>query len=144
MTLEASDSPPLLDSDGPTATPEGGSTGEGQKGNREARYRTERNSAREELATATARIERMNRREVERLAGEHLSVGADLFVNGNSTESYLTESGEIDADRVREDAQLLLTERPGLRRQSPAFDPTQGHGGNAPDKGKPTFADLLK
>ncbi|GAB7068864.1 hypothetical protein JCM12141A_31530 [Mycolicibacterium hodleri] len=61
--------------DGLSTTPLGDGTGEPQKGNREARYRTERNAAREELAAANARLERMQRSEVERLASEHLFDG---------------------------------------------------------------------
>ena len=118
---------------------------EPQKGNREARYRVERNQAREALEAAEARIEAMNRREITRLASEHLSVGEDLFVNGNDVSAYLTDEGEIDAELVAEDAQLLLSERPGLRRNSPVFDPSQGTGG-APwaKRGPSSWADLLK
>lgn len=74
-----------------TETPEvDATTEEAPKGNREARYRTERNTAREELATANARVERMQRADVERLASEHLSMPSDLFsLSGNELADYL-------------------------------------------------------
>jgi hypothetical protein len=113
------------------------------QGNREARYRVERNEARAALDAANTRIEAMNRREVERIAGETLAMAGDLWISGNDVASYLNDAGEVDIDRVREDARILIQERPGLGKYQPAVDMTQGHVGN-PGKGTPTFADLLK
>lgn len=116
-----------------------------QKGNKEARYRVERNQAREELTTAQARIEAMNRREVERLAGEHLAMPGDLFsLSGNELADYLTEDGEVDPEKVAADVAVIVAERPGLRKPSPYSDPSQGRGGAAPKASTPTFADLFK
>jgi hypothetical protein len=67
----------------------------------------------------------------------------DLWLNGNDASSYLTDGCLVDAERVREDAALLLTERPGLRKLSPAYDHTQGMGSGI-GKPAPTFSDLLK
>lgn len=110
------------------------------------RYRSQRDTAREELATAAAHIERMNRREIERLASEHLAQGSDLLsMSGNELTAYLNEeTGEVDADRIRTDALILLEERPGLGKHAPAFDPTQGTGGNAPGKPSISWSELLK
>ena len=130
--------------DGLTAPPEGGSTGEGQKSNKEARYRVERNEARAERDAMTQRVERMQRAEVERLAADGLSHPADLFsLSGNELADYLTESGEVDAEKVAADVAAVLAERPGLRKQTPGYDPSQGLGGKPP-KGSPSFADLMK
>ncbi|MFD6895067.1 hypothetical protein ACFWB0_11040 [Rhodococcus sp. NPDC060086] len=96
------------------------------------------------MADTQARIEQMQCAEVERLAGEHLAVGADLFVNGNDLTSYLTEDGFVDSDRVREDSQLLLGERPGLRKNAPAIDPTQGLGGFKPKQPTPSWGVLFQ
>ncbi|BBZ27869.1 hypothetical protein MMAD_21640 [Mycolicibacterium madagascariense] len=115
------------------------------KPNREARYRTERNAARDELAAATARIERMQRAEVERFAAEAgLSMGADLFINGNGVADYLTDQGDVDAERVAADVAAVLAERPGLRRNAPAIDPSMGLGGQGTPQRLPTMADLLR
>lgn len=139
-TLQGSESP----SGDPSATPEGGDTGGPQKGNKEARYRVERNEARAERDALAQRVERMQRAEVERLAAHKLSHPADLFsLSGNELADYLTEDGDVDSEKVVADVAAVLAERPGLRRQTPGYDPTQGFGGK-PSKGSPSFADLMK
>jgi hypothetical protein len=131
--------------DGPTDPPEGKDTGEPQKANREARYRVERNEAREALTAAQARIERMQRSEIERLAASALSHPADLFsLSGNGLADYLTEDGDVDPERVAADVAAVLAERPGLRKPSGAFDPSQGHGGTVRAKPEPSWSGLLK
>ncbi|WP_336879785.1 hypothetical protein [Rhodococcus globerulus] len=128
---------------GKTGTPdvENGS----QKGKREARYRTERNAAREELTTAQARIERMQRVEVERIAGEHLSMPGDLLgLTGNEVADYLDDDGNVDSAKVAADVAAVLTERPGLRKNAPAFDPTQGTGGNKPKASSPSWRSMFQ
>ena len=112
---------------------------------REQRYRLERNAARDELAAAQARIERMQRNEAARIAAEVLAQGTDLFdMTGNAVDSYLTESGDVDADRVREDARLLLEERPRLGKLDPPVDTSQGSQNGAPGKREPHWGALLK
>lgn len=119
-------------------------TGEAPKGNKEARYRVERNDARTERDALAQRVERMQRAEVERLAADGLSHPADLFsFSGNELADYLTEDGDVDAEKVAADVAAVLAERPGLRKNAPAFDPTQGRGGT-PTKGSPTWGALLK
>lgn len=132
----------VADAGAQTAPPAGEGTGEpddgsqspdGSKGSREARYRTERNAAREELATAHGRIEAYQRAEVERLAAEHLAVPADFWLSENAVADYVDpETGAVDADRVAEDVRLLIEERPRLGSRSPAFDPSRGMGGGTP------------
>jgi len=139
--LQRSESP----SDGQTAAPKGGSTGEPQKANKEARYRVERNEARAERDALAERVQRMQRAEVERLASDALSHPADLFsLSGNDVADYLTEDGDVDAAKVSADVAEILAERPGLRKLMPGYDPTQGYGGRPQPKREPTFADLIK
>ena len=45
---------------------------------------------------------------------------------GNELADYLTEVGDVDADKVAADVAAVLAERPGLRKQTPGYDPTQG------------------
>jgi hypothetical protein len=124
---------------------EGGGTGEPQKVNKEAQYRVQRNEARAERDALAQRVERMQRAEVERLAADTLSHPADLFsLSGNKLADYLTEDGDVDAVKVAADVAAVLAERPGLRKLTPGYDPTQGYGGKSPGKGAPTFADLLR
>lgn len=135
--------------DGPNGAAEGDGTGEqetgSQKVNKEARYRVERNEARAERDALAERIQRMQRAEVERLAADGLSHPADLFsLSGNELADYLTEDGEVDADKVAADVTAILAERPGLLKpKHPAgYDPTQGYGGE-PHKGSPSWEALL-
>lgn len=105
--------------------------------NREARYRVERNEARAERDALADRLSRLQRAEVERLASAGLSTPSDLFaLSGNDLADYLTDSGEVDPEKVSADVSVILTERPGLRKQSPALDPSQGSGGGAAVKPK--------
>lgn len=129
--------------------PQNGSQGQDpNKGLTEARdrYRSERDAAREDLAAASTRIERMLRAEVERLAADALSHPADLFsLSGNGVADYLTEAGDVDADKVAADVAAVLAERPGLRKGSPLVDPTRGTGGRqAPPKAEPSWGSVFK
>lgn len=119
---------------------------ETSKVNKEARYRVERNEARAERDALAQRVERMQRIDIERLAGEHLSMPADLFsLSGNAVTDYLTEDGEVDADKVAADVAEILAERPGLRKQTRGYDPTQGFGGKPETaQGPASWVDLLK
>lgn len=149
MTKTAVQTPlqsPESPADGRSSRAEGEGTGEAQKGNKEARYRVERNEARAERDALAQRVERLQRAEVERLASDALSHPADLFsLSGNDVADYLNEDGDVDADKVTADVAAILAERPGLKKGLvPGFDPTQGYGGRPDPKREPTLADLLK
>ncbi|MCB0933297.1 MAG: hypothetical protein KDB71_15535 [Mycobacterium sp.] len=112
-------------------------------GNREAKYRVERNSARQERDELIARIEQLHQREAERIASRGLAEPADLFSVGGVTVSDLMSDGEVDPSKVDAVVRNLVGSRPGLAKHSPAVDPTQGlHGGGG--KPSPTFSDLLR
>lgn len=132
--------------DGRADTPEGKDTGEQPKGNREARYRVERNEAREALAAAEARIAHLHRAEVERLAAGSLSHPEDLFsLSGNALSDYLDDDGMVDPVKVAADVSEILRERPGLKRLARPVDTSQGHGGGKPPvpTGPTSFIGLL-
>src|SRR5437588_5780744 len=85
-----------------TDAPEPQNGSEGEKGNREAKYRVERNEAREALTTAQARIDGLLTSEVHRLAGE-LAQPSDLFEVGQvSLADLLDDAGNIDSEAVAE------------------------------------------
>jgi hypothetical protein len=118
-----------------------------QKSNKEARYRVERNEARAERDALAQRVERLQRAEVERLAADKLSHPADLFsLSGNELADYLTDDGDVDAEKVAADVAEIVAERPGLRKRMPGYDPTQGYGGRPPKAvpAEPSFVDLFK
>ena len=66
-----------------------------------------------------------------------------MFLADGDVSRFLTDDGSIDYDLVREEAKAVLAERPGLRRNSPAFDPSQGHGGEPKVVEKPSWGVLL-
>jgi hypothetical protein len=134
MTAPTPGQTPVPGAESPVDASLGGGQGivpdEAPKGNREARYRVERNDAREALATAQAQVEAYQTRELERVASKHLSNPADIFaLSGKSLSDFLTEDGELDAELITDVANDLLGSRPGLRPTPRATDPTQGSGG---------------
>lgn len=140
----------VSDADGQTTPPGGNETGEADNGSqepkgREERFRKERNAAIAERDALAQRIEQMQRAEIERLASDQLSMPADLFsLSGNSVADYLTEDGNVDAEKVAADVAAVLAERPGLGTRSPAFDPSLGTGGNPGGKKVASWADAFK
>jgi hypothetical protein len=141
---ETPDSPSEIDANGSSTdpvveTPEN----DAPKGNREARYRTERNDARTERDALAARVEALNLRELERVAGKHLSAPKDLLtLSARQLGDFITDAGDVNPELVASVAAEVLATRPGLRRSQPATDPTQGHHSGTP-KLKPTFQALF-
>jgi hypothetical protein len=130
----------------PDNGPAGAETPQGEpKGNREARYRVERNTAREALTAAQARIEALHLREVERLASDLAQPGDLLSLGEHSLADLLDAAGDVDSAAVAESVAALIKSRPGLARNPTvrAVDRSQGSGsGGAP--GMPTdFSGLL-
>lgn len=79
--------------------------------NREARYRTERNEARAQVAELTERVARMQRSEVERQAAG-LHDPADLWTAGVDLAELLNEDGDVDPERVAEAVAALADSKP--------------------------------
>ncbi|OBL00871.1 hypothetical protein A5646_20495 [Mycobacterium sp. 1245499.0] len=147
MTVEAPESTETneIPQGGTQGAPQPQNGSEGQKGNREARYRVERNEARTALAAAQARIEALQTREVHRLA-EELAQPSDLLeLGGVSLADLMDDNGEVDPEAVVEAVAALIEARPGLAKnpRQRAVDPSQGLG-NGTGKRAPTFADLFK
>lgn len=133
---------------GTPGTPEsqGGSETETPKGNREARYRVERNEARQERDAMAARLQGLQTAELHRLAGEHLAQAEDITLSGKSLADFLTPEGRVDHAAVAEAAADVIESRPGLAKypKDRAVDPSQGSGNNRPGKAPITWGDLLR
>lgn len=108
---------------------EGNDSGE-QNNSREKRYRLERNEARQERDALAQRVESLLTREAERIASRALAEPADLFtLTGKTVRDFVDpESGELDEELILDTANDLLGVRPGLGKNPPAVDITQGHG----------------
>lgn len=119
---------------------------EPEGGNAEAaRYRTRLRATEGERDTLSQRVERMQRREVERLAGERLAQPGDLFaVGGTALADLLTDDGDVDAERVTEAVQALLDARPGLHRDAKATWPDMGAGQRETGSPGKTWGSVLR
>jgi hypothetical protein len=142
------ESAPEANANGQTIPPEGIDTQEvpeGTTGNREARYRVERNEARAERDALSQKIDQLLTRDAERIASKHLAHGADVFTLSGKTVKDFTDpkTGEIDADLVIQAANEVLGTRPGLRASIAAVDPSQGLGAGVPIEPKPSWERLL-
>lgn len=122
---------PADDAGGTNTTPEGDDTGEQGSApqNREARYRVERNEAREQLAAAELRLVRLQTAELHRLAGSILSAPEDISLAGKPLADFLTPEGWVDRSAVEAAAREVAAARPGLAKAQPAHDLSQGLSG---------------
>lgn len=121
---------PVEDAGATNTTPEGLYTGEQDPApqNREARYRVERNEAREQLAAAELRLVQLQTAELHRLAGEILSAPEDITLAGKPLADFLTVEGRVDRAAVEAAAREVAQTRPGLAKYQPGYDPSQGYG----------------
>jgi hypothetical protein len=116
---------------------------EAPKGNREARYRVERNEARTALAETQARMTELQTRELHRLAAQHLAAPEDIELSGKALSDFTTPEGWVDHDAVAAAAADLIGTRPGLAKNPKvrATDPSHGLGGGG--TGQPNWGDLF-
>ncbi len=121
---------------------------DGRGGNAEAaRWRTRLRTTEAERDTIATRLEGFQRAEVERLAGDVLAQGGDLFaVGGIELEEVLTEDGTVDPAIVAMAVEQLVATRPGLHRNARprVADLGQGARGNASgNSGGRSWSDVL-
>lgn len=121
---------PVDDAGATNTTPECDDTGEQDSApqNREARYRVERNEAREQLAAAELQLVQLQTAELHRLAGSILSAPEDIALSGKPLADFLTPEGWLDRAAVEAAAREVVAARPGLAKAQPANDRSQGHG----------------
>lgn len=105
------------------------SAAEGSPNAEAARYRRRLRDAEAERDALGARVGAMQRREVERLAGDRLSQAGDLFtIGGADLADLLTEEGDVDSTAVTAAVGALLEARPGLALVPPPTWPDMGQG----------------
>lgn len=128
--LSATETPSVVEDTG--EAPEGPENGTERPMPREQRYRLQLREAEAQRDALAQRIEAMQRMDIERVAAELLAQGSDIFMAGADVSEFLNDEGGIDYDRVRASSRELAKDRPGLSKNAPAFDPTQGIGGHTP------------
>lgn len=105
-------------------------TGNAKASREAAKYRTQLRSAEARAAELESRLASYQARELDRLASTRMSNPGDLLVlSGTSLADYVTEDGEIDAERVQSAIEKVLESRPGMRVKDRPVDHTQGSGG---------------
>ena len=88
-----------------------------------AKYRRRLRDTERERDTLSARVEAMQKREVERLVATDLATPGDLWLTDASLPEMLDESGDIDPAKVTQAVAGILESRPGWRRTTPSsFD----------------------
>lgn len=81
-------------------------------GNEAAKYRRRLRDTEGQRDALAERLERLQRAEAERLAGKHLAAGDDLWLAGTQLGDLLTETGDIDGEKVAAAAQQIVSSRP--------------------------------
>ncbi len=98
-------------------------TADEKPGSEAAKYRRRLRDTEAERDTLTARVETMQKREVERLVATDLATPADLWLTDTTMADLVDDNGDIDPAKVGEAVTALLAERPGWRRTTAAsFD----------------------
>jgi hypothetical protein len=105
-----------------------------------AGHRVKAREAVEQRDALAARVETYLRREVERLAAEHLAQGEDVFLSVELAD-LLDEDGEVDAAKVDAAAAKIVSTRPGLAAERSSFDGGVRRIQAAPG---PSFADSFR
>ncbi len=88
-----------------------------------AAYRRRLRDTEAERDTLAGRVEALQRREAERIAGQHLADPTDLWLLGDDLDELLTD-GDIDAAKVSAAARAIVSTRPRLA--APPLDLGQG------------------
>ncbi|WP_456789764.1 hypothetical protein [Cellulomonas sp. P5_C5] len=98
-----------------------------------ARYRRQLRTVEEERDELAARLQGMQRAEVERVAADLLAQPAALWATGVDVAEFIDEDGHVDADKVTAAARVAV-EALGLAHppRTPLPDRSQGQGPNAP------------
>lgn len=105
----------------PEPEPTDGTTDTAGKGNPEAaRWRKQFRTAEVELTVANARIEQMQRAEIQRVAGEVLVDGNDFWREPVELAGLLDEHGLPDPEAVRAHAAALIESHKHWARRGPA------------------------
>ncbi|CAJ1578979.1 hypothetical protein [[Mycobacterium] wendilense] len=88
------------------------------------KYRLRAQAAEADRDTLRTQLTAMQRAEVERLAGQRLADGADIWHDNDDLTELLDDSGNVDTDRVTERVAQILTARPHWQKPSSATEST--------------------
>lgn len=142
-TADPTDTPPTGDSaDPPASVPDT----EPRDDREAARYRRRLRDTEAERDTLRTRIVSMQRVEAERIAGQHLADGADLWLRGTQLGDLLNDDGNVCAEKIAAAAQDIGAASPHWVRKSASAAPASevtANGKIETEKETPSWADLL-
>ena len=113
-------------------------------GNREAaKYRKRLRDTEAERDRLADRLQTMQRAEAERLAGEHLTKGAALWIGGTELADVLDDDGLVDSDKVAARAEEVREEF-GIRKpRSGLYVPAEGYNPDPFPSGGSSMVDVV-
>ena len=120
---------------------------DGSTANREAAgYRRRLRDTEGERDTLAVRVERYQRADVERIAGQRLAVAADVFTVGGVELAALldADSGDVSPIAVNEAVEQLIRDRPGLEKGAGKRFPDLAQGARHSTATAPTWKDIMK
>jgi len=111
------------------------------------KYRQRAQAAEAERDELRARLDTLQRAEVERIAADTLADPADLWTTGTTITDYLTEEGNIDNDKITTTITELVRAKPHWQKPQPTVPNASEVRGDDEIKGgdpTPTFTDAFK
>lgn len=140
---------PTAEVDVPTEADESVSTRDQKLASEAAKWRVTARQTETKLQVAEARIEEMQRNEINRQLATKMAMPEDFWLSGKwSVADMLNEHGQVDADRVAEAAEAVLDGRPHWRAVlKPIGAPSNavtGDGDYKPGPAAPTWQQLLR
>lgn len=132
----------------PGADPQAEPDAEPDNNNEAAKYRRRLRDTEKQRDALAERVTAYQRTDIERQAAQHLADGADIWRDGAQLADLLTETGELDNDKITELCTTLADSHPHWRKRVPASPPasTVTANGKITDGAPPprTWTDLLQ
>jgi len=114
---------------------------EDKPGAEAAKYRRRLRDTEAERDKLTARVQALQKREVERLVSTDLATPADLWLTGTDLGALLDDDGEVAPAKVTDAVAAVLADRPGWQRTTP---PSFDGGARTPTPTTTTFQEILQ
>lgn len=144
------DNPEPLEQGASNGPGEGEGTDESPNGSEAARWRRRLRDTEAALGQLTERLTALQRAEVERIAGEHLADGSDVWKHdGVELPSLLSEDGTVSSDKVAELARAAVAARPHWAAHRPSPVPgkprerLRGGGDPSDEPSSPSWANVI-
>jgi hypothetical protein len=123
---DATDGPETSDGTDTADTDDDGAQAKSAANKEAAKWRTKFRAAERERDDLAARLTTLQRGEAERVAGTHLTDGADLWRDGAELDAVLDEAGNVDPAKVAEVAAAVAAHHPHYAKRPPSVNLKRG------------------